>query len=191
MTELDHCGVRLRLIPGYDDAYFAGSDGHVYSIKKGIPRRLREQAPKKWRGLRSVNLYSADHRYDRVMPSGRVVSTVAPQPKYVHRLIAAAWLPPQPSPRHEIDHRDENRANNRPDNLRWVTKRQNALAFRANHPEFQVGSNNAFSILTEREIPPMRALQGVKGAGEVAALFGVSAWTVRSVWGRKTWKHVP
>ena len=44
--------------------------------------------------------------------------------KYVHRLIAEAFIPnPQNKP--EIDHIDTNRVNNSIDNLRWVTKIEN------------------------------------------------------------------
>ncbi|MBR1373167.1 HNH endonuclease [bacterium] len=46
----------------------------------------------------------------------------------VHRIVAAAFLAAVPSPSHVIDHIDTNKCNNRPENLRWVTRLENALS---------------------------------------------------------------
>jgi len=46
----------------------------------------------------------------------------------VHRIVAAAFLDKEPSPMHVIDHIDNNKCNNRPTNLRWVTRLENALS---------------------------------------------------------------
>ena len=43
----------------------------------------------------------------------------------VHRIVATAFHGPQPSMDHVVDHIDTNRQNNRPENLRWVTKLEN------------------------------------------------------------------
>lgn len=45
----------------------------------------------------------------------------------VHRIVAYAFLGAPPSPQHVVDHIDTNRKNNRPDNLRWLTKLENIL----------------------------------------------------------------
>lgn len=45
----------------------------------------------------------------------------------VHRIVATGFLGNAPSKEHLVDHIDTNRANNRPDNLRWVTKLENIL----------------------------------------------------------------
>lgn len=43
---------------------------------------------------------------------------------YLHKAVAAAFLPPQP-PGHELDHNDGNKRNNRATNLEWVTHAEN------------------------------------------------------------------
>jgi hypothetical protein len=45
----------------------------------------------------------------------------------VHHIVATAFHGPQPSKDHVVDHIDTNRQNNRPENLRWVTKLENIL----------------------------------------------------------------
>jgi len=45
----------------------------------------------------------------------------------VHRIVATAFHGLPPTKEHVVDHIDTNRRNNRPDNLRWVTRLENAL----------------------------------------------------------------
>ncbi len=45
----------------------------------------------------------------------------------VHRIVATAFHGEQPSDKHVVDHFDTNRQNNRPENLRWVTRLENIL----------------------------------------------------------------
>jgi len=45
----------------------------------------------------------------------------------VHRIVATAFHGDPPTPQHVVDHRDTNHQNNRPENLRWLTKLENIL----------------------------------------------------------------
>lgn len=46
----------------------------------------------------------------------------------VHRIVATGFHGAQPSGAHVVDHIDTNRRNNRPENLRWVTRLENILS---------------------------------------------------------------
>ena len=66
--------------------------------------------------------------------------------KRIHRIVATAFHGTPPAPEYVVDHIDTNRQNNRPENLRWVTRLENAL----NNPvtrkkiEYLCGSIEAF-----------------------------------------------
>lgn len=45
----------------------------------------------------------------------------------VHRIVAFAFYGNPPTEQHVVDHIDTNRRNNRPENLRWLTRLENAL----------------------------------------------------------------
>jgi hypothetical protein len=45
--------------------------------------------------------------------------------KKVHRLVCEAFNGPPPSPGLDCEHIDENPRNNRPENLRWATRKEN------------------------------------------------------------------
>ncbi len=64
----------------------------------------------------------------------------------VHRIVAYAFLGEPPTPQHVIDHLDTNRQNNRPDNLRWLTKLENILnnPITVNRIIYRCGSIEAF-----------------------------------------------
>lgn len=64
----------------------------------------------------------------------------------IHRVVATAFQGNPPTPEHVIDHIDTNRRNNRPENLRWLTRLENALLnpITVKRIEFICGSIEAF-----------------------------------------------
>lgn len=85
------------------DGYLVGECGRVWSEK--TQSWLRPEVMRK--GYLRVKLY------DGVVRRGRKV--------LVHRLVAAAYLPPAPSDDHQINHKDGDKGNNTPGNLEWST----------------------------------------------------------------------
>lgn len=64
----------------------------------------------------------------------------------IHRIVATAFHSEPPTKEHVVDHIDTNKQNNRPDNLRWVTRLENTLLnpITARRIEIICGSVEAF-----------------------------------------------
>lgn len=98
----------------------------------------------------------------------------------IHRIVCWAFQGEPPTDRHVVDHIDTNRANNRPENLRWVTRLENVLLneISARRIELVYGSIEAFfadptRVQTEKAFPDiswMRALSKDEAAAAKARL---------------------
>lgn len=97
----------LRKIPGYP-CYLAGDDGHIYSTKGKVLRRMKG---------------SYNHvGYQQVVLAVDSKSIC----RFVHRLIALAWVP-NPDNKPQVNHLNSVRDDNIPANLEWVTCGENHL----------------------------------------------------------------
>lgn len=66
----------------------------------------------------------------------------------IHRIVAFAFLGSSPSDKHVVDHIDMDRKNNRPENLRWVTRLDNVIR----HPSTRkriIGAYGSLEIFFE------------------------------------------
>lgn len=78
----------------------------------------------------------------------------------VHRIVATAFHGEPPDPKYVVDHIDTNCRNNRPENLRWLTRLENALKNPVTRKkiEYHCGSIEAFlenpSMLNELQVGP-------------------------------------
>lgn len=98
----------------------------------------------------------------------------------VHRIVCVAFHGEPPTDRHVVDHIDTNRANNRPDNLRWVTRLENVLLneISVRRIELVYGSIEAFfadpsRVQSEKAFPDiswMRTLSKDEAAASKARL---------------------
>ena len=109
--------------------------------------------------------------------------------RYVHRLVAAAFLGPCP-PGLEVNHKDGNPENNRLSNLEYVTHAEN-MRHAAQQRAMAHGSGHPSAKLTEANVRRMRELQscGVSYS-KLCAMFGVSIATAWNAVNRVTWRHV-
>ena len=82
--------------------YYVSTDGKIYSEKTGVMIALKPQIKKN--GYLQVGLHNK--------PSHRYVT--------VHRLVAEAFIP-NPNNLPEVNHKDEDKTNNRVNNLEWCT----------------------------------------------------------------------
>lgn len=106
-------------VKGYEGIYEVSDLGRVRSIDRVRVFKTGRAVPLK--GV--LRKYCTDHRgYFRVMLSnwGKKEHSCL-----IHRLVAEAFIP-NPDGLPEVNHKDENKANNRADNLEWCTHRANS-----------------------------------------------------------------
>jgi hypothetical protein len=108
----------------------------------------------------------------------------------VHRLVAEAFLPPCPSPLHEVAHRDGDINNNHYTNLKWATRQEN-IRDRTAHGTNPVGEKNARAKLSREDVIVIRAQyhDGVYPS-ELADYYGVNEETIRRACVRISWRHI-
>lgn len=103
-------------IPGYEGLYSINRNGDIYSE----PKLLNGRNGMRRRMGRIVRPYWANNGYLMV----RLYSDCQCKHCLVHRLIAQAFIP-NPDGLPEVNHKDENKRNNRIENLEWCTRKYN------------------------------------------------------------------
>jgi hypothetical protein len=121
----------------------------------------------------------------------------------VHQLVAIAYVPnDDPINKVVINHRDGNKLNNSPDNLEWVTWRENE-AHAVIHGLKARGERNCQTRLTEAAAlvikqrlkrAKIRGVQAGDGSGDtlsrIAADYGVSKTALYLIRHGKSWRYV-
>lgn len=120
--------------------------------------------------------------------------------KDVHRAVAESFLGPPPSSRHQVNHKNSNRLDNRVENLEWVTPKDNIAhaiksgGFNNWYKELSKrsgGTKNPKCKLSEEQVIKIRQLYA---SGlyqhQIGELFGVCQSTISSITLSETWKKV-
>lgn len=110
----------------------------------------------------------------------------------IHKLVAKAFLP-NPNSLPQVNHKDENKWNNRVDNLEWCTAKYNTTyGTLPERKRSQIkGENNPQSKLTENDVREIRRLRenGLSNL-ELSKMFGVSSDHIYQIVTKRRWKHV-
>jgi hypothetical protein len=176
-----------RFVPSLDGQYEVSNLGRVRRAtpgRKTYPGRVLKPA-----------FASPGYFYVRFWISKRRVKF------YVHSLVAEAFLPPRPTPGHEINHRDAVKTNNASANLEWVTHAGNVAHARGmglvpdpprhnRPPPHPRGGANPASRLTEADVRFIRHGNHGMGCVKLARHFGVNKATILRIVNRKTWRHI-
>lgn len=170
--------VEYRDIPGFP-GYRVGSDGSVWSSsnrrKRSPGQELESVRPHVRNRYLCVGLYSA-----------RVHRQVK---KPVHYLVLLAFTGERPCGC-QVAHNNGNRLDNRAENLRWATPKENS-GDKQQHGTLLFGRDNATAKLTnELAILIVSRFNNGEHQSNIAKDLNVAPATVRGVLTGKTWSHV-
>ena len=167
----------LKDFPGY----WIAENGTVWSTR-------RKGSKADWSGWSQKRVFSAGRGgYCRISfrpePGGLVVTT------YVHKLVLEAFGGTRPDGM-ECCHNDGDPKNNRIENLRWGTGKENA-ADCTRHGRRHVGAQNWNAKLSPSEVVKIRRLI-LLGTSymNLARYFGVTPSSISAIAHSRNWKHI-
>lgn len=115
--------------------------------------------------------------------------------KTVHRLTALTFLGAPPTPKHQCNHLNGNKIDNRRENLEWVTHSENARhAYRLGLTKSPLPQRGELSTsCTIPEVVAQAILDAPRGYGtgkELAKRFKTTKYVVSLIRNRRSWKHL-
>lgn len=107
---------------------------------------------------------------------------------YIHRLVAEAFIR-KPRKDETVNHKDHDKSNNKPSNLEYMSRRDNALyTVRLNrHLKGEAVGN---SKLTEAQVRQIKKFLNLMTRTELGKAFGVNHKAISGIANGKTWRHV-
>ena len=153
----DSPGVRPHVLPvdGFED-YLIRGDGVVFSMKSG---NIREK-----KHVKGSNVYRIVSMYR----NGKATM------KYVHRLVAEAFIA-NPNNKPQVNHRNGDVADNRAENLEWVTASENHL-----HAYRELGRKPSGGV-SRKKIECVETRTIYNSIGEAERLSGVPRCDISNV----------
>ncbi len=163
----------MKPIIGYE-GYFACPTGRIWATAK-----------RRW-GERYLKTWLIGHGYEMVM----LYKDTSPTKFLVHRLIAQAFIS-NPDNLREVNHKDGNKLNNRPENLEWVSSKDNKKHAWNNGSYTHRGSNHWKTNLTEEKVRQIRKLreEGLSYS-QIGKKIGCSPSNAGFVIKGVSWKHI-
>jgi hypothetical protein len=151
-------------IPGFNGEFQASTHGR---IKNAFENAILNQVAQTTKG---------DKNYLKCSIKGR--------PYVIHRLVALTFIP-NPDNKPYVDHIDFNEQNNRSENLRWVTAKENSQHSKFRMRNKKTGAGHYRSLFTEKQLSEIEALRrGYMSYAEIASRFGVRENTICAIFYR-------
>lgn len=170
-------------IPGYEGHYMISSVGRIKSLERQdrLGRTWPERILKQGRdldGYAIIGLSNAEFAKPR-------------RTFRVSRLVASAFVP-NPNNYPEVNHIDEDKTNNRAENLEWCTTKYN-LTY-GHRLDCARGERNKAHKLTREDVIEIRRIY-VKGdlqfgQSALAKKYGVKHPSIAAIVNGKSWKHI-
>lgn len=175
-----------KTVIGYDGFYDASSRGRIRRLG-GLVKTRGRYGPmvRKWpeRILKQTAHSKLKYMYVSLCKNGVVVN------KLIHRLVCEAFHGPCPEGK-QCAHLDGTRDNNVPENLQWVTPKENQRQRRL-HGRANLGENAHQAILSKSDVIEIRRRRSV---GEIyrtiAEDYGVHLSTIQYAVTGKNWQYV-
>lgn len=160
----------------FSDKYFVSQGGVVWNLKPRFPIGQR---------YRRVCLYSEKNGYitcgiEHLDGKTRKIG--------VHRLVAIAHIP-NPENKPQVNHKNGDRADNRVENLEWVTPKENVQHAKQNgwlNPP--IGERQGMSKINPSIVRKIRASK--LSQRKLAKMMGIGRGIIQHVLNGTTWKHV-
>jgi len=153
-------------------------------------RVRRSQPYRSTRVGRILGVNTDAHGYQSTAISFDGIGTKSAQ---IHRLVLLAFVGLPPTPKHVAAHWNGQRSDNRPENLRWATPRENTQDKRR-HGTYQIGDGNPNSKLTEDDIQSNQmwkyALGSERRVRIIALLHQVTETAIRRILKGMSWSHL-
>lgn len=177
---------KWKSIDGYEDFYEISDYGRVRSLDRLIQSHTKTGSVYyQTRKGRIIKASSGHRGHLQVHLSVNDVSTDL----YVHRLVAAAFIP-NPKNLSVVMHLDDDPTNNHKKNLKWGTYQDNSDdMYRKGRGA--LGSTTGNAKLTEKEVVQIRKLISQKLSNvEIAKRYAVGANAISGIRCGKAWKHL-
>lgn len=128
------------------------------------------------------------YNYVKVRKDGATVTCV------IHRLVAPTYLGNRPTVKHQCNHKNGIKTDNRVENLEWVTRSENGIhAYRLglSHHISPCGEKSTSSKITEEIAQAILDFPLGYGNGKLLAKkYNISKSIVSAIIVRRTWKHL-
>jgi hypothetical protein len=171
-----------REIPGTSGMYEASNHGRIRSTAMQTPRVGRRRG----RVLVQREVHKGYLACRLSLGNGVAINS------RVHRYVAAAFLGPCPDG-WQVNHKDGDKKNNRPENLEYTTCRENIRHCWTNGMhgvEHTQGERNNHAKLTADVVRAIRERSKHVSMTALGKEYGVTTANVSAIVNRKTWKHI-